>query len=109
MAAVTRPEVAAYSAAKAGLNGLVRALAVELAPVGITANAIAPGYVHTDGNSALRAARPGFEGWIAGRTPVGRWAEPDEIAPAALYLASDAARYVTGSVITVDGGLTAAI
>ncbi len=108
-AAIARPTITPYVAAKAGLHGLVRALAVELAPHGITVNAIAPGYFLTDGNAATRENDPGFEARIAARTPAGRWGRPDELGAAALYLASRAAAYTTASVITVDGGMTAAI
>lgn len=109
MAAVTRPGVAGYTAAKSGLEGLVRALAVELAPAGITVNALAPGYFLTDGNSGHRAENPDFEPWISKRTPMGRWGRPEEIGTTALYLASPASAYATGNVYRVDGGLTAAI
>ncbi|MCP8938455.1 SDR family oxidoreductase [Alsobacter sp. SYSU M60028] len=109
MGVVARPTVTGYVAAKAGLNGLVRALAVELAPAGVTVNAIAPGYFRTEGNESLRRGDPGFEARISARTPAGRWGEPRELAAAALYLASPAAGYTTGTVLTVDGGLTAAI
>jgi gluconate 5-dehydrogenase len=109
MGFVARPTVTGYVTAKTGLHGLVRALAVELAPSGITVNALAPGYFLTDGNSAVRRENPAFESWIAGRTPAGRWGDPPELSAAALYLASRAATYTTGSVLTVDGGLTAAI
>jgi gluconate 5-dehydrogenase len=109
MGFVTRPGVTSYTAAKTGLLGLVRALAVELAPTGVTANAIAPGYFPTEGNSSLRRSNPEFEQWISDRTPAGRWGDPRELAAAAVYLASPSAAYTTGSVLTVDGGLTAAI
>lgn len=106
---IARPSIPGYVAAKAGMNGLVRALAVELAPAGVTVNAIAPGYFLTAGNEPLRRSSPDFQARIAARTPAGRWGRPDEIGAAALYLVSDAAGYTTGSVITVDGALTAAI
>jgi gluconate 5-dehydrogenase len=106
---VIRPGMVGYAAAKTGLFGLVRVLAVELAPHGVTVNALAPGYFLTDGNSATRAADPGFEGRIAARTPMQRWGRPEELAAAALFLAAPASSYMTGSIVTVDGGLTVAI
>lgn len=109
MARVARPGVTGYVAAKHGLHGLVRALAVELAPHGITANALAPGYFLTDGNAGLRASDPAFHDRIATRTPAGRWGQPEELGAAVLYLASRASSYTTGGVLMVDGGLTAAI
>lgn len=106
---IVRPGMAGYAAAKTGLFGLVRGLAVELAGRGVTVNAIAPGYFLTDANAPTRQADPTFHDRIAGRIPVGRWGNPPELAAAALYLVSRAASFTTGTVLTVDGGMTAAI
>jgi gluconate 5-dehydrogenase len=108
MGLLARPTIPGYVTAKAGLDGMTRAMAVELAPQGITVNAIAPGFVPTDATQALHAD-PSFNEWIAGRAPMGRWCEPSEIAGPAVFLASDAASYVTGHVLVVDGGLTIAL
>jgi len=108
MGIVARPTIPGYITAKAGLHGMVRALAVELAPHRITVNAIAPGFFPTDATAALHDD-PKFNEWIATRAPLGRWGDPEELAGPAIFLASDAAVYVTGHVLTVDGGLTAAL
>lgn len=95
--------VLAYAAAKHGLVGLTRAMANELAPMSITVNAIAPGYMATDNTEALRAD-PVRSAAILDRIPAGRWGEPADLATAALFLASSASSYVTGTIVTVDGG-----
>jgi gluconate 5-dehydrogenase len=97
---------AVYIAAKGGLTALTRALAAELGPHNITANAIAPGFFATETNAAM-VADPELSARFATRVPLGRWGEPREIAGAAVFLASDAASYVSGHVLTVDGGVTA--
>lgn len=108
MGRVARPTVAGYVTAKHALIGLVRALAVEFAPAGVTVNAIGPGYFPTEANQTLHDD-PAFNQFIASRTPIGRWGRPEELQGAAVFLASDAASYVTGQILMVDGGLTAAL
>jgi gluconate 5-dehydrogenase len=108
MGPLARPTVSAYVAAKGGLAALTRALAVELGPKGITCNAIAPGFFITDMNKTL-VANPDFTAFVEARVPLGRWGEPNEIAGAAVFLASPAASYVNGHVLYVDGGLSAAV
>jgi 2-deoxy-D-gluconate 3-dehydrogenase len=95
--------VPAYSASKAGVGALIKALANEWAPHGVNVNGIAPGYVATDNTQALRDD-PDRNASILGRIPAGRWAEASDIAGAAVFLASNAAGYVHGEIITVDGG-----
>jgi len=94
-----------YTTAKGGLAGLTKALAVELGPHNITVNAIAPGPFGTETNLPL-FKDPARSAYFAERTALGRWGQPHEIAGAAVFLASDAASFVTGHVLTVDGGMT---
>ena len=90
-----------YSAAKAALIGFTKALAKELGPSGITVNAIAPGVINTDMNSAFSDEDIAA---LAEETPLGRIGEPEEIAGVALFLASEKAEFITGEVINVSGG-----
>jgi gluconate 5-dehydrogenase len=108
MGTVARPTIPAYVTSKAGLVGMTKALAVELAPHGITVNGIGPGYVATEMNTALVNDRD-FNEMVVSRTPVGRWGRPEEIAAAAVFLASDEASYITGQTLLVDGGMTTAL
>lgn len=102
---VAMPNDGVYPAAKQGLTGLMRSMAVEYGAFGITSNAIAPGWFATETNAAM-AANEDLMPFVRQRIPVQRWARPDEIAGAALFLASDAASFVNGHVLTVDGGMT---
>lgn len=95
--------LAAYSASKAGLDGLTRALARELGRLKVTVNSIGPGYVRTDMSAALSE---GQMEQIVRRTPLGRLGEPEDTVALMLFLLSDAASYITGQVILVDGGIS---
>ncbi|MDG6108765.1 SDR family oxidoreductase [Dactylosporangium aurantiacum] len=95
--------VPGYAAAKSGIAGLTRALANEWARHGVNVNAIAPGYIATDNTQALQD-QPERNRAILERIPAGRWGRPDDLAGATVFLASDAARYVHGAVLPIDGG-----
>jgi len=95
-----------YETAKAALTGLTRAMAADWAPRGVRVNAIAPGGFLTDANRRWFGEKPEFQRTFESRIPMARLGEPDELAATAVYLASDAASYVTGSTIVVDGGYT---
>lgn len=103
---VTRPEVAAYTAAKGGLAMLTKSLAVEWGQYGIRVNAIGPGYIRTEMTQVL-VDDPKFRDWITSRTPAGRWGDPVDLVGPVVLLASDAGGFVNGQVIYVDGGLLA--
>ncbi len=108
MSVIARPNIVAYVSTKHAVAGLTKALAAELGPRGITANAIAPGYFGTDLNTALMQD-PEFDAMVRNRTPAGRWGEPEELGHAAVFLASDEAAYVNGVVMAVDGGMTVSL
>jgi gluconate 5-dehydrogenase len=93
-----------YETAKAALVGFTKAVAADWAPFGITVNAIAPGGFMTEPNRRWFREKPDFQKEIEALIPMGRLGEPDEIGPLALYLASDASSYMTGSVVFIDGG-----
>jgi 3-oxoacyl-[acyl-carrier protein] reductase len=99
---VTSPGHGHYSASKAGINGLIRAAAIELAPHGITINGVEPGNIPTEGMRAERS--PEFIRAMAGSVPLGRLGTPRDVAHAVLFLASDEAAYITGTTIVIDGG-----
>jgi gluconate 5-dehydrogenase len=108
MSELARPTVVPYTAAKGGVRQLTRGMAVELAPHNIQVNAIAPGYFATEMNRAL-IDNVEFNAWVCKRTPAGRWGQPDEIAGLAVFLSSAAANYITGQLITIDGGMSVAL
>ncbi|TQS46165.1 SDR family NAD(P)-dependent oxidoreductase [Cryptosporangium phraense] len=103
---VAGPRIVAYAASKGGVDMLTRSLGVEWADRGVRVNAVAPGYVETDMTEALRA----HDRWSAillGKIPMARFATPQDVVGAVHFLLSDAARYLTGTVLNVDGGWTA--
>ncbi len=103
---IGRPNIVPYATSKGALKMLTRALAVECAPFNVQVNGIAPGFFKTEMNASL-IDNAEFSAWVGKRTPAGRWGEPPEIAGAAVFLASDAANYVTGHLLYVDGGFSA--
>ncbi|MBN1671033.1 MAG: SDR family oxidoreductase [Kiritimatiellae bacterium] len=103
MCEATRPTVAAYTASKGGIRQLVKQLATDWAPHGIRVNGVGPGYIRTDMTAPL-VENEEFNGWVLKRTPLGRWGVPEDLAPAAVFLASEAAAFITGQMLYVDGG-----
>ncbi len=98
------PKVIAYSASKTAIDGMTRAMAVELSPLGIRVNAIAPGFIYSAMTDKALNSDPERKAKVFGRTPMGHMGEPEDIGEAAYFLASDAAKYITGVVLPVDGG-----
>jgi gluconate 5-dehydrogenase len=106
--ALARPSIAPYTATKGAVGNLTKGMATDWARYGLNCNAIAPGYFDTPLNAAL-VADPAFSAWLEKRTPAGRWGNVDELVGAAIFLASDAASFVNGHILYVDGGITASL
>jgi gluconate 5-dehydrogenase len=102
------PGISAYSAAKAAVLNLTRVLAQEWGRSGVRVNMISPGWIRTDVNEAF-SGNAAASAQITDDIPLGRWGEISDVVGAAVWLASDAASYVTGAHITIDGGLTSAV
>jgi len=98
------PKVIAYTASKAAIEGMTRAMAVDLSPKGIRVNCIAPGFIATDMSARALNNDPERKAKVLSRTPLSRLGDPADIAETAFFLASDAARFITGVVLPVDGG-----
>jgi gluconate 5-dehydrogenase len=109
MSELGRDSVGAYAAAKGGLKMLTRNMATEWARHNIQVNGIGPGYFATEQTAPIRVAGHPFNDFIVGRTPAGRWGDPDDLQGAAVFLASAASDFVNGQVIYVDGGILATI
>jgi gluconate 5-dehydrogenase len=108
MSELARPTTAPYAASKGGAKMLTKGMAIDWGRHGIRVNGIGPGYFKTELNEAL-VKDEAFSKWVAGRTPLGRWGDLPELVGAAVFLASDAASFVTGHVLYVDGGMTASV
>jgi NAD(P)-dependent dehydrogenase (short-subunit alcohol dehydrogenase family) len=98
------PYVIAYTAAKTAIEGMTKAMAVELSPEGIRVNCVAPGFIATNMSAKALDSDPQRKQKVLSRTPMGKLGEPSDVAGAILYLVSDAAKYVTGVILPVDGG-----
>lgn len=106
--ALARPGIAPYTATKGAVANLTKGMATDWARHGLTCNAIAPGYFDTPLNAAL-VADPAFTAWLENRTPARRWGRVEELQGACIFLASDAASFVNGHILYVDGGITASL
>jgi len=105
---LARPGIAPYTASKGAVTNLTKGMATDWAKHGLNCNAIAPGYFDTPLNAAL-VADPDFTTWLEKRTPAGRWGKVEELVGACVFLASDAASFVNGHTLFVDGGITASL
>ncbi|MEO7853436.1 MAG: glucose 1-dehydrogenase [Rubrivivax sp.] len=101
-----RPGIAPYTASKGAVKMLTKGMAIDWGPHGIQVNGIGPGYFKTELNQAL-VDNPEFSGWLINRTPSRRWGDVEDLVGAAIFLASDASRFVNGHILYVDGGVTA--
>ena len=108
MSELARPSIAPYAASKAAVANLTRGMAVDWAKHGLNVNGIAPGYFATELNEALTKDEK-FNAWIETRTTMGRWGQPHALGGAAVFLASDAAKFVNGHILYVDGAFTATV
>ncbi len=105
---LARPGIAPYTATKGAVANLTKGMATDWGPLGLNCNAIAPGYFDTPLNAAL-VADPTFNAWLTGRTPARRWGRVEELQGACVFLASEAASFVNGHTLYVDGGITACL
>ncbi len=105
---LARPGIAPYTASKGAIANLTKGMATDWAKHGLNCNAIAPGYFDTPLNAAL-VSDPEFSAWLEKRTPAGRWGKVEELVGACVFLASDAASFVNGHTLFVDGGITASL
>jgi gluconate 5-dehydrogenase len=103
-----RPGIAPYTVSKGAVKMLTKGMAIDWAPLGLNVNGIGPGYFKTELNEKL-IADPAFNTWLTARTPSRRWGEVAELAGAAVFLASDASKFVNGHILYVDGGITASL
>ena len=106
--ALARPGIAPYTATKGAVANLTKGMATDWARHGLQCNALAPGYFDTPLNKAL-VDDPDFSAWLAKRTPAGRWGRVEELVGACVFLASDASSFVNGTVLYIDGGITASL
>jgi gluconate 5-dehydrogenase len=103
-----RPGIAPYTATKGAVKMLTKGMAIDWGRHGLQVNGLGPGYFRTELNKAL-VDDPTFSGWLATRTPTGRWGEVEELGGAAIFLASDASSFINGHILYVDGGITSSL